>query len=56
MPLPIRLFAAKALMLWSLVLLTFLLIGTTDAFAGRRLAVGTAAGYAVPWGYKAIPV
>lgn len=53
---PTRLFAAKALMLWSLVLSAFVLIGTADAFAGRRLAVGTAAGYVVPPGYEAVPV
>src|SRR5262249_19072892 len=28
----------------------------TDAFAGRRLAVGMAAGYDVPPGYEAVPV
>jgi len=32
------------------------LIGATDAFAGRRLAIGAAAGFEVPPGYKAVPV
>jgi hypothetical protein len=32
------------------------LVAATDAFAGRRLAVGTAAGFEVPPGYEAVPV
>lgn len=43
---PFLLFAAMALGL----------LATTDAFAGRRLAVGMAAGYEVPPGYRAVPV
>jgi hypothetical protein len=34
----------------------FALMGAADAFAGRRLAVGAAAGYEVPPGYEAVPV
>lgn len=32
------------------------LLNPVDAFAGRRLAVGAAAGYEVPPGYEAVPV
>ena len=34
----------------------FAFLGATDAFAGRRLAVGAAAGYEVPPGYEAVAV
>lgn len=36
--------------------LTLALLATSEAFAGRRLAVGAAAGYEVPPGYEAVPV
>jgi hypothetical protein len=36
--------------------MALLVLGMTDAYAGRRLAVGAAAGYEVPPGYEAVPV
>ncbi len=51
----ILLLAAKALTL-AFALSAMTLYGATDASAGRRLAVGAAAGYDVPPGYEAVPV
>jgi hypothetical protein len=42
--------------LFLLAAVALALLTTTDAFAGRRLAVGAAAGYEVPPGYEAVPV
>lgn len=53
---PVLSFAARLFTLSSLALLTVALLGAPDAFAGRRLAVGAAAGYEVPPGYVAVPV
>ncbi len=36
--------------------LAFTVLSAGDAFAGRRLAIGAAAGYEVPPGYEAVPV
>jgi hypothetical protein len=49
-------FTIKLFTLSSFAVLTLTLLSSTDAFAGRRLSVGMAAGYEVPLGYRAVPV
>ena len=53
---PVLPFAIRLFTFSSLAFLALALLGAPDAFAGRRLAVGAAAGYEVPPGYEAVPV